>query len=46
MLCLRVHKKPKEGIAFPGARVTGGCELLNVGVGDQALVLWKSSKCF
>lgn len=36
MLCLRVHIKPEEGIAFPEARVTGVCELLNVGVGGSS----------
>ena len=29
----RCSKKPKKGVEFPEARVTGGCELMDVGAG-------------
>jgi hypothetical protein len=31
---------------FPGSRVTGGCELPDVGAGNQLWILCKCSKCF
>lgn len=34
-----------RGIGIPGAGVTGSYEPSNVDVGDQTLILWKSSEC-
>jgi hypothetical protein len=39
----RYLNTPEEGVKFPGAKVTGSCELLDMGAGNQTLVLCKSS---
>lgn len=36
--------KPQEGISFPGAEITGDCELSYMGAGEQTQVLCKSSQ--
>ena len=38
-------KRPEKGVRFPGARVTGECELTDKGAGHQTPVLSKNSKC-
>lgn len=35
----------REGVGFPGTRITGLCEPSHMGAGSQARVLCKSSKC-
>lgn len=36
---------PEEGIGFPGASVTAGCELADQGAGNQSRVLCKNNSC-
>lgn len=38
-------RRTEEGIWFTGARITGVCPLCDMGAGNQAWVLWNSSKC-
>lgn len=47
-LCGYVHISvdPTEGTGFPGADITGDCELSDVGAGIQAQVTCKSSTHF
>jgi hypothetical protein len=33
-MCVWVPLKPEEGPGFPGAGVTGGCKLYDVGAGN------------
>lgn len=40
----RYLHRSEEGINSPGAGITGGSELPDVGTRNQTLVLWKSSK--
>lgn len=39
------HGGQKRALGSPGAGVSGNCEILDVGAGNQTLVLFKSSKC-
>jgi hypothetical protein len=34
-----------KGFGFPGAGVTGSCELPHMGAGSQTEVIWKSNTC-
>lgn len=47
MWLLWVHylSGPEEGSRPLGARVSCGCELLDMGAGNQTQILWKSSPC-
>lgn len=47
MLCVRAlmcSRRPEEGVGSPGAGVTVGHELPNVGAGNWTQVLWKWNK--
>ena len=38
-MCMQVPQRPVDGIRYPGAGITGNCEPINVGAGNQAWVL-------
>lgn len=44
-ICVQYLWRPKEGIRFPGAGVTGGCKAPDVDSGSQTQDLCKSSRC-
>lgn len=43
MGCVYMDTVPEEGIESSGAEVTGGCELLAVGAGNQTQSLFEGS---
>jgi hypothetical protein len=42
----RYQWRPEKGVGFPGIEVTEGFESLDMSVGNQTLVLWKSGEHF
>lgn len=44
MYAAHVPAKAREGIGSSGDKTAGGSELLQVGAGNQTLVLWKHSR--
>jgi hypothetical protein len=45
-LCADACEGQESHWRTPGAEVTSGSELLNISIGNQACVLWKSWKSF
>jgi hypothetical protein len=41
----RCQKRASDTSPTPGVGLRGDCQLPNMGVGKQTLLLWKSSKC-
>jgi hypothetical protein len=43
-MCMTVPEKARRGHMFSGTVVTGHCESLDMGPGNQTLLVWESGK--